>query len=166
MSAAGQEMTDATGKGKDGAPPARPAGPYWEDPVYRYVSRRHRSALADGDCTEAARFDELMQQLAGGSMPDELYWQLDAEARAEGKRQRQQRKRQPKPRRIPAAPAERPPSVNVADLKRRIYNPHVSRENVIKALEALPPAERRATIAGLPPGLRRKLGGYLKGRGG
>ena len=94
------------------------------------------------------------------------HWQLDAEARAEGKRQRQQRKRQPKPRRIPAAPAERPPSVNVADLKRRIYNPHVSRENVIKALEALPPAERRATIAGLPPGLRRKLGGYLKGRGG
>ena len=157
-------MSDADSTdGHDPSAPG-PAGPYWEDPVYRYVSRRHRSALAAGDDAEAERFDALMQQLANAAMPDELYRQLDAEAGEDRKRRKQSRKRRAKP------PAKRPPddgqnpSVNVADLKRRIYNPHVSRENVIKALEALPTAERRSTIAGLPPGLRRKLGDYLKGR--
>jgi len=133
--------------------------------VYRYVSRRHRSAAADGDEAEAARFDELMQVLVNASISDELYWQLDAEAKAERKRQKQERKQQQKRPPARAAAADRPASVNVADLKKRIFNPHVSRENVIKALEALPPAERKATIAGLPPGLRRKLGNYLKGGG-
>ena len=50
----------------------------------------------------------------------------------------------------------------MAELKKRIFNPRVSKENMIKAIEALPPAERKATIAGLPPGLKRKLGGYLQ----
>ena len=53
---------------------------YWEDPVYRYVSRRHRSAVAAGEEAEAGRFDALMQQLAAGAMPDDLYQRLDAEA--------------------------------------------------------------------------------------
>ena len=144
--------------------PARPDGPYWEDAVYRYVSRRHRSALEAGDSGEAGRLDELMQQLVRSSMADELYWRLDGEARSDRKKRRQERKRQAQPRPPHAGPAERPPSVNVAELKKRIYNPNVSRENVIKALEALPAAERKATISGLPPGLRRKLGSYLKGR--
>jgi hypothetical protein len=158
-------MSDATGKGSEDPVPARPAGPYWEDPVYRYVSRRHRSALDAGDGPQAMRFDGIMQQLVNGSMPDERYWELDAEAKADRKRQEQERKRQRERPRTRAAAVERASSVNVADLKKRIFNPHVSRENVIKALEALPPAERKATIAGLPPGLRRKLGNYLKGRG-
>ena len=55
--------------------------------------------------------------------------------------------------------------MNVSELKKRIFNPQVSRENVIKALEALPAGERRVTIAGLPSGLRRKLGEYLKDGG-
>jgi hypothetical protein len=33
---------------------------------------------------------------------------------------------------------------------------------MIKALEVLPASERKAAIACLPPGLIRKLGGYLK----
>ena len=159
----GCEMSDATGKGKGEPVPARPAGPYWEDAVYRYLSRRHRSAVAAGDDPEAVRFDGLMQELVNCSMPDERYWQLDAEAEADRKRRQQERKRRRKPPPARASVVERPPSVNVADLKKRIFNPHVSRENVIKALEALPSGERRATIAGLPPGLRRKLGNYLKG---
>ncbi|MFH1573592.1 MAG: hypothetical protein ABIG68_06380, partial [Acidobacteriota bacterium] len=82
------------------------------------------------------------------------------EAKADRKRQKEARKRQRKrPTRVSATEPSAP--VNVADLKRRIFNPQVSRENVIKALEALPTEERRATIAGLPPGLRRKLGKYL-----
>ncbi len=158
-------MSDATEQGNDAPAPERPAGPYWEDPVYRYVSGRHRAALTGGDVPEAERFDALMQQLIAGSMTDELYWGLDGEARADRKRRREERKRlrPPPPKRPP--PVERTPSVNVADLKKRIFNPHVSRENVIKALEAMPSAERNATIASLPPGLRRKLGSYLKGRG-
>ena len=158
-------MSDAIEKGRDSLSASRPVGPYWEDPIYRYVSRRHRAALTAGDGGEAVRFDGLMQQLVSGSMPDEGYWKLDVEAKADRKRRQQQRKRQRKPPPICASRAQRTSSVNVAELKKRIFNPRVSRENVIKALEALPPAERRATIAGLPPGLRRKLGDYLKGTG-
>jgi len=158
-------MNDTTNDGGDGPTPQRPVGPYWEDEVYRYVSRRHRDALAMGSEAEAHRFEVLMQQLAEGLMPDELYWQLDTEARADRKKRRQERKRR-QARRPPSPSApERTPPVNVADLKKRIFNPQVSRENVIKALEALPAGERKATIATLPPGLRRKLGGYLKGAG-
>ena len=156
-------MKDTAENQIDDSFPTRPDGPYWEDAVYRYASRQRRSALEAGDDGEAVRLDELMQQFAGGSMADEVYWQLDAEARTDRRKRRQERKRQG--RRPPDyAKADEAPSVNVADLKRRIYNPNVSRENVIKALEALPAAERKATIAGLPPGLRRKLGTYLKGR--
>ena len=158
-------MSDSTENQMEGPPPPRPDGPYWEDPVYRHVSRQHRAAMSSGCDAEAARLDALMQHLVNASMPDDLYWQLDAEARAERKRQRQQRKRQSKPPPPHEAVAGRATQVNVADLKKRIFNPRVSRDNVIKALESLPPAERKATIASLPPGLRRKLGGYLKGRG-
>ena len=73
--------------------------------------------------------------------------------------EKEERKKQPKPAR--ARSAEKGPSINVADLKKRIFNSQVSKENMIKAIEALPPAERRATIKGLPPGLKRKLGQYL-----
>ena len=157
-------MDDGTNEKRDGAIP-RPVGPYWEDEVYRYVSRQHRDALAASSDAEAGRFEALMQQLAEGSMPDELYWQLDAQARDDRKRRRQERKRR-QPHRPPRhSTPERTPPVNVADLKKRIFNRQVSRENVIKALEALPAGERKAVIATLPPGLRRKLGGYLKGTG-
>jgi hypothetical protein len=158
-------MSDSTENEMQDAPPPRPDGPYWEDPVYRHVSRRHRAATSAGCDAEAARLDALMRQLVNASMPDDLYWQLDAEARAERNRQRRERKRQPKPPPTHEALAGRATQVNVADLKKRIFNPRVSRDNVVKALEALPSAERKATIASLPPGLRRKLGGYLKGRG-
>ena len=154
-------MSDGTGQERAEPAATRPDGPYWEDPVYRYISRRHRSAADVGDGPEAARFQGLAEALVNGAMPDELYGELEAEARADRKRRRQEHKGRRKPPR--ASVAEEAQSVNVADLKKRIFNPHVSRENVIKALEALPPAERKATIAGLPPGLRRKLGDYLKG---
>ena len=56
--------------GRDGALPGKPGGRYWEDAVYRYVSRRRRSAVDSGDEARAARFDELMQRLADGSMDE------------------------------------------------------------------------------------------------
>jgi hypothetical protein len=158
-------MNETTNDGSNGLAPQRPVGPYWEDEVYRYVSRRHRDALAAGSDVEASRFEVLMQQLAEGSMPDELYGRLDAQARDDRKKRRQERKRRQPRRPVSPSPSERTPPVNVADLKKRIFNRQVSRENVIKALEALPSAERKAVIATLPPGLRRKLGGYLKGTG-
>lgn len=104
-----------------------------------------------------------MQELVNGSMSDEIYWQLDAEAKADRKQRKLERKQRQKPSSV--RPVEEASSVNIADLKKRIFNRHVSRENVIKALEALPPAERKSTIAGLPPGLKRKLGQYLDGKG-
>lgn len=151
------------GKEGEGLPPQGPLDPIGKTPCI--VTFRAGTALPwpPGDGPEAVRFDGLMQELVNRSMPDELYWQLDAEAKADRKRRQQERKRRRKPPPTRASVVELPPSINVTDLKKRIFNPHVSRENVIKALEALPPAERRTTIAGLPPGLRRKLGHYLKG---
>jgi hypothetical protein len=135
---------------------------YWEDPVYRYLSRQHRSALNAGDTSEEERLEKLMQQLVNKSMPDAEYQELDEEARADKKVRKQERKKQAKKYRPPAAKGDDTTSVNVGDLKKRIFNMQVSRENMIKALEALPAVERKATIAGLPPGLRQKLGNYLK----
>ena len=116
------------------------------------------------DQAESDRYDGIMRQFAEGRVPDDVYAKLAAEASAARKAAKQERRRQSK-RPPHAATTKREPSVNVADLKRRIYNPSVSRGNVIKALEALPPRERKAVIAGLPPGLRQKLGDYLHGRG-
>ncbi len=163
----GNELSDATREEREereGQAPARPAGPYWEDPVYHYISRQHRLAVANEDGAESERLDELMQALVGGEMPVVLYGQLDDEAKAEKKRQRRQRKGRRVSKPTIASRSERAPSVNIADLKKRIFNPQVSKENVVKALEALPPKEKKATISGLPPGLRRKLEGYLKDR--
>ena len=150
-------------KEKRGSVVTRPAVPYWEDPVYHYLSRRHRSAVATGDGSEVVRFDGFMQELVNRTMPDEVYWQLDAEGKAEREKQQQERKKRRKQSPPRPSEIESSPSVNVADLKKRIFNPRVSRQNVIKALEALPPRERKATITRLPPSLRRKLGQYLKG---
>ncbi len=155
-------MSDATGKEGAGRASGRPDGPYWEDPVYRYLSRRHRTAGASSDDSEAARSLGLMEELVNGTMADDAYWDLDAEAKAARKRQREERKQQGKRPPKRALPDEQASAVNVAELRRRIFSPNVSRENAIKALDALPSAERKATIVGLPPGLRRKLGEYLK----
>ena len=78
-------------KEKRGSVVTRPAVPYWEDPVYHYLSRRHRSAVATGDGSEVVRFDGFMQELVNRTMPDEVYWQLDAEGKAERKKQQQER---------------------------------------------------------------------------
>ena len=158
-------MNETTDKGSDSRTPRRPVGPYWEDAVYRYVSGQHRSALVAENPPEADRFDGLMQQLVEGSMPNELYWQLDAQIKADQKKRQQQRKRHQKHRPVGGSAVEQASPVNIAALKKRIFNRHVSRQNIIKALEALPQGEKKATIAGLPPGLRRKLGSYLKGAG-
>ncbi len=58
----GNEMDETTGKGREAPASARPAVPYWEDPVYRYVSRRHKSAAGAEEGSEAERFDGLMQR--------------------------------------------------------------------------------------------------------
>ena len=136
---------------------ARPTGPYWEDRVYRYVSRLHRAAV---DADETARLDGFLEQLVNGTMPDETYAELSADAKEDRRKQKQDGKQHQKPPKW--RPDEDESAVNVADLKKRVYNHQVSRENMIKALEAMPAADREATITGLPPGLRRKLGSYLK----
>ena len=111
-----REMGDTTEKRRG----SLLAGPYWEDPVYRYLSRGHRLAVAAGDDTEAVRFDGLMQELVNRSMSDERCRQLQLEAKADRKRQRQERKRRRKPS-THASAVERPASVNVANLKKRIF---------------------------------------------
>lgn len=138
---------------------SRPDAPYWDDPVYRHLSRLHREAQGAGADADEALLDALMQKLIDGSIDDARYGELASEASAARRREKEERKKQPKPARRRSA--VRGPSINVADLKKRIFNSQVSKENMIKAIEALPPAERRATIAGLPPGLKRKLGLYL-----
>jgi len=136
---------------------------YWNDPVYRYMSRLHRSAKAEGQRTEAERVDGLMQELVGGTMADEVYQELEAEARLARRARKVGGRRGRRPGRADQGMGEGP-GVNTSDLKKRIFNPQVSQQNVIKALEALPSAERKATLDGLPPWLRRKLATYLRDR--
>ena len=135
-------MSDAGGIHGQGVTPARPDVPYWDDPVYRHLSRLHRDAQAEGVDVDVAQLDALMQKLIDGSISDERYGELASEGSAARKREKQERKTRQKP--VRARSAEDAPSVNLADLKKRIFNPQVSRDNMIKAIEALPPAERRA----------------------
>ena len=135
----------------------RPDIPYWDDPVYRHLSGLHRIALAEG--ANVAELDALMQSLIDGSITDVRYEELQSEASSARKQKKQDRKSRQKPGRPRSA--ESPPAINTANLKKRIFNPSVSKENMIKAIEALPPAERRKLIEGLSPGFKRKLGGYL-----
>jgi len=118
-------MNETTDKGSDSPTPRRPVGPYWEDAVYRYVSGQHRSVLAAGNSPEADRFDGLMQQLVEGSMRNELYWQLDAQSKADQKNRQQQRKRHQKHRPVGGSAVEQASPVNIAALKKRIFNRHV-----------------------------------------
>jgi hypothetical protein len=53
--------------------PARSVIPYWEDPAYRHVSRRHREAAAAGDDSESVRYAQLMQDFVDGRISDETY---------------------------------------------------------------------------------------------
>jgi hypothetical protein len=154
-------MSDTTGRPDGTDTTARPTGPYWEDAVFRFLSRQRRDA--GEDAAECEWLDALMQDLMNGAMSDEVYWELAADAKADRRKRKQDRRRQQT--RPPAGvdSTEKAPSLNTGDLKKRIFNRHVSRANMIKALEALPSGERATTIAGLPPGLRRKLGDYPKG---
>jgi hypothetical protein len=153
-------MGDTTGRPDEADTPERPTGPYWEDPVFRFLSRQRRSA--GDDPAECERLDALMQDLSNAAMSDEAYWELAAEAQDDRRKRKQDRKQRRSRRPAGVDLADQRPTRNIRDLKKRIFNPHVSRQNMIKALEALPSGERAATIAGLPPGLRRKLGNYLK----
>ncbi len=137
--------------------------PYWEDPVFRYLSRKHRLVVAEEDGPEADRVSRLLDGFVAGRIEEGIYKALEVEAKEDRKEQRRRRKGKSRPP-LYSKKEDLDSSVNIADLKRRIFNPHVSRENVIKAIEALPPKERKATIASFPPGLRRRLEGYLKGR--
>jgi len=152
-------------KGKGRGCCLRPALPYWEDPVYHYLSRQHRMAVTNGDVNGVGRLANLMQELANRSMPDDVYWGLDAEATADRRIRKQERKKRGKRLSTHRSATEETSPVNVSELKKRIFNPNVSRANVIKAIESLPSRERRATIATLPPGLKKKLGLYLKDLG-
>ena len=157
---AGDRMSDNTGEPDRPDTPARPSGPYWEDPVFRFLSRQQRSA--GDDAQASARLDAFMQDLVGGAISDEAYWELAAEAKADHRQRKLARKGQQTRPPVGVVPGDERSSLNTGDLKKRIFNRHVSRENMIKALEALPPRERAETIAGLPPGLKRKLGSYPK----
>ena len=129
---------------------------YWDDPVYRYLSRQHKDAVDGGD--DGVEWADLMQALMEGKLADDRYEALTVEARDARKREKQKRKESQ--RRPGASRVDKGPGINTAELKKRIFNTKVSKENMIKAIQVLPPAERRATVEGLPPGLKRKLGKF------
>lgn len=136
-----------------------PEGAYWEDPVYRYLSRLHREGRAD----EVDDLEGTLQRMVDGSIDPEVYASLADAAREARRRDKAERKQKSRGRGRRPAPDAAGTSINTAELKKRIFNPRVSKANMIKAIEALPPGERKATIEGLPPGLKRKLGKYLDG---
>lgn len=140
------------------------AEPYWEDQVYRYISRRRRAAIVAKDNAETLRLDEILQNIVSGEISEELYRKLEVDSKTDRKKQRLQRRKRAKSSLKRTSTDEQASSINTTELKKRIFNPNVSRENVIKAMEALPSAERKTTIAGLPPGLVKKLGTYLNDR--
>lgn len=140
----------------------RPRGSYWEDPVYKFVSREHRLATQSGKPEEALRFADLMDKLAKGILPDDEYFRLAEQRRVAEAVLKRQRQQQFKGKTFPT---EEKPTVNVGDLKRRVFNIQTSPENMVKALEAMPKGDREKTIKGLTPFLRSKIAKYLASHG-
>ena len=137
----------------------RPKVPYWEDPVYRFVSGMQRRAQTVGHEAEVARYSELMQRLVEKKLPDDAYFTLDAQRR---ELQRQQKAERKKNQKKPANVQEPASNVDVTALKRRVFNPQTSQQNMIKSLEAMPAAERKKTISSLTTFLRSKIKKYLQ----
>jgi hypothetical protein len=78
----------------------RPASSYWEDPVYGYLSRRHRDAMVTNDQAAITNLDTLLQALVNQTLTQEQYAELDATAKAAKKK----RKLDKKTRRTSVAP--------------------------------------------------------------
>jgi len=146
--------------------PLRPNVQYWEDPVYRYVSGRYKTAQAAGNHAEVALFAEFMQKIVGKSLPDEVYFRLDTERKAFQQQQKKERKKGREVNALKQRQVTEPRSaINVAELKRRVFNPQTSSQNMIKALEAMPTDERKKTIRSLTSFLKSKIAKYLQSRG-
>ena len=138
---------------------------YWEDPVYRYVSRLCKQAHSISRPVEAARLAELMQRLVSKSLPDNIYFMLDVERRQAQKQQKQERKKKQRDGGRLVGKKNSVPAVNVAELKKRVFNPQTSQHNMIRALEAMPADERGKTIENLTSFLRSKIVSWLKKKG-
>ena len=144
----------------------RPIVPYWEDPVYRCLAGLHRVAQTSGNNSEVARLAELLQKVADKSLADEIYFKLDAERKVIQKKTKLEQKKQQKGMLVSSKLAvQSQPSVNIIELKKRIFNPQTSPQNMIKALEALPVDERKKTVSSLTSFLRGKITKYLQSKG-
>ena len=148
---------------KQGHPLVRKSVPYFQDPVFHYVSGLCHEAQSRHQEDQIRLFSEYMQQLSEQRMPDALYFQLESQRKEFERMRKAEKKISAKgPREF--RPQEKP-TVNVADLKKRIFNTQTSPENMIKALELLPSDERKKTILSLTAFLRSKIPGYLKSHG-
>jgi bisphosphoglycerate-dependent phosphoglycerate mutase len=143
--------------------PEASAPPYWEDPVYRFLARLHREAGDSGKAEEAERVADLLSRAMNGALSEEEYAALNAQR----KEARQAMKKKRKRSRPPDSRSSRKedPTVNVPELKKKVFNPQTSTQNVIKSLEAMPTDERKRTIERLPPYLHTKIAKYLESRG-
>jgi hypothetical protein len=136
-------------------------GNYWEDPVFRFLSRQHRIAQDSRNGTEAVRLGELLQKVMQGTLPDEEYFRIMEDRRIAESALKKQKGKHGQP--VISEKVQKP-GVNIGELKRRIFNAQTSAENMIKAMDALPKEERIRTARSLPPFLRSKIAGYLKNR--
>ena len=103
-----------------------------------------------------------MDKLAKGILPDENYFLLADQRRTAEATLKRQKQQQFKGKQLPQRETS---TVNVPELKRRIFNTQTSQENMVKALEAMPKADREKTIKGLTPFLRSKVAKYLASHG-
>ncbi len=134
---------------------------YWDDPVYHYLSALKKSAIETKSALEIARVDDLIKKVVNTSITEIEYNSLLEQYRQFKKmRKKQKQVQQQKPAQI-----EETARLNISELKRRIFNPQTSPENMIKALEMLPKDERVKTVGRLTAFLRSKILPYLKQKG-
>ncbi|MFA6268522.1 MAG: hypothetical protein WCW13_05415 [archaeon] len=135
---------------------------YWEDPIYQFVARNHRFAQDKANAQEMARLSDLMQHLVNGTLSDTVRSELEGlrqAAERQAKAERKQNQRIP-PKNVvkeETALAE----VHKDALKRQIFHPQTSPDNMIRAFERLPTEEKRRTAAKLTKYLRSKIADYL-----
>jgi len=146
-------------------PTIMPKGPYWQNPVYQFMARTQRNAQTMGNTAEMQRASAIMQEIVENRISAEKYAELEALRIESERRAKSERKKQASANFNPNAARKEESiqtGVNVAEVKRRLFNLQTSPQNMIRELEKLPAAQRKEIAASLTVFLRSKIAPYLK----
>jgi hypothetical protein len=137
---------------------------YWEHPTFQFLSKRQRLAQAANNVAELERINANLQKFMEGKMSEAELIKIEEMRKDSVKSEKAERRKQQKGFK-PRVVEEVHSQINTAELKKRIFNPQTSPQNMMMAFEKLPADERKRVAKSLTPYLRSKIPKYLESKG-